>query len=180
MVPLNDRIMVPLYVSGLPLLLAAIALAVGKLPRGLKEITILLVLSLLVSRGLSSLTTARDLRWAGQGLASRAWQTSETLHYLRGLPAREIFSNDLPAIYFHLGKNGFSLPSNTNPPQATDREAYQEALDEMRRSVFEDGSLVVILGAAPWHRVESELPPEARAGFRVLGEFKDGVVFARP
>jgi hypothetical protein len=75
-------------------------------------------------RGASSLATAREIRWAGQGLASRSWQASDTLRYLRASPHQAIITNDLPAIYFHLGQNAFALPSETNPALAIRREDY--------------------------------------------------------
>jgi hypothetical protein len=85
------------------------------------------------------------LRTDGQGYASRAWQQSELIQWVRELPPEPaIYSNELDALYLQTGRQAFQVPIRWDPVREQPRQDYPEQLAAMRRRLQDEGAILVL------------------------------------
>jgi 4-amino-4-deoxy-L-arabinose transferase-like glycosyltransferase len=162
--PLDDRILIPAYLSmGIVLLIslsylwrlravAGTALAVGAL------------LALVVRQTATVGDTAAGLRVDGQGYAAARWQESETGHRLRELSPPLIFTNDTTAVYFVAGLPSTSIPTHGG----------EAGLISMRRDLARQGAVLAIFGS-----ISDEFMPlePLTEGLTLVEDLDDGRIY---
>jgi 4-amino-4-deoxy-L-arabinose transferase-like glycosyltransferase len=145
--PLDDRILSP----SLPAVVALGALAGAEaIGSGARREWLQVGIGLAVI-GFIGLTLYRGgaavarLRTDGQGYASRAWQQSELIQWVRELPpGPAIYSNELDALYLQTGRQAFQVPIRWDPVREQPRQDYPEQLAAMRRRLQDEGAILVL------------------------------------
>jgi len=184
-VPLDNRILSPLYVCGLVLafwLLHSMLLAVEPW-RGARLALVGLCLTMagfLAGEGVGwTAARARD----GAGYTSRAWRESETIRGVGRLPAQAvIYTNDPSALYFLARRSALRLPARTDPMSVRPNGRYEEQLSSAARDLAESRGYVVYLDrskSAFGHLPEEEELRRA-LGLRLLAECRDGAIYDLP
>ena len=144
-IPLDDRILSPVYV---PALLLVTAGAVGLWCRKravVRGVVIAGVLSLISLHGLQLASSVRVLRSDGQGYAATQWRSSRVLETLREQNPARVYTNEIPGVYFTAGLAACSIPVKGD----------DQGLEEMRTVLRSPGSVLVLFG-----RVSPEYVPE--------------------
>jgi hypothetical protein len=122
---------------------------------------------------------ARHYHTDGTGYTNRAWYNSETIAYIRSLPAESlIYASDPPAILFHTGRQAASIPSRTNPVTLAVNADFGQEIEAMRDDIAQKDALVIVFDSTDgqWFMpTQQEL--EGTYGFQVLRQFQDGVVY---
>jgi hypothetical protein len=179
--PLDDRILSPLLVASLALAVLALGdvLSVRRGPRRLRMVIGLGVVGFLALTLYRGYGTVLRLREGGQGYAARAWQDSELIGWVRGLPAEvSIYSNELDAVYLQTGRQAFQVPIRWDPVRQAPREDYPEQLAAMRRRVQEEGAVLVLFDTISGQ--QAFLPPaeELTEGLAEIFRSSDGAAYA--
>jgi hypothetical protein len=179
---IDDRILSPI----LPLaLIAALGALDTLLPRDRRS----LLAAPLVLAGLwatlpnawaSSSQLLRSMREEGAGFSSRAWQQSETVAWIRALPAGAIVYTDEPAaVRYIASRETRATPQRYDPVTLIPRPDYAEQLETMRSDLRSPGSALVVFisGSLP---DESAPMEELTAGLLLLATTSDAQIFVHP
>jgi len=135
--PLDDRIMIPTYLSlGIAVLLS-LHHAWSLRARVATALAVVAFLALGVRQVALLGEVADGLRADGQGYAAARWRESETGHRLQELAPPLIYTNDTTAVFFVAG-----LPSTSIPTRGG-----EEDLILMRRELATDGAVLAIFGS---------------------------------
>jgi hypothetical protein len=176
--PLNNRILLPTYLFLLILLLiSAIRFAQIFDQRVIQMMLFsgsLLFTFVHVYRGIQ---TVRELRTNGLGLSSPQWHSSETMAYLRSLPEVPIFTNDIPAVYFHSDRMAHFIPTQQNFAKGREREDYQKDLVSMRARLKEGYGVLVLFGANPEERLHTAELEDLTLGLELVRNYPDSDVY---
>jgi hypothetical protein len=177
LLPLSDRILSPLYFSGL-LVLSGLLVSVARTGGRRVSVFLLFVATICFAAKVNdALSFVGELREDGLGFASVEWRTSRTIAYLEGLPDVPIYSNDIPAAYLLAGRIVHSIPISMNPSSLENNPKFQAEVNQMRHDLlFEDGYLVLI-GSDPLRRVGSQSLSTFTQGLELEATFPDGAVF---
>ncbi len=135
--PLDDRILIPTYLSMGIVLLISLHHAWRLRARAATALATVALLALVVRQVSLVERTAEGLRADGQGYAASRWRDSETGKRLMELDPPLIFTNDTTAVYFVAG-----LPSTSIPTRGG-----VEDLISMRRALATEGSVLVVFGS---------------------------------
>ncbi|MCX6071573.1 MAG: hypothetical protein NTU91_12080 [Chloroflexi bacterium] len=162
--PLDDRILIPTYISlGIVLLILA-----GQGMRArlvLPAIVALVAFLVLAVRQVGQLGDALvRLRADGQGYAAARWVQSEVASRLEELDPTTIYTNDLTAVYFVSHDHACGIPT----------QYAEDDLTRMRDRLQEKGSVLAIFGL-----VSSEFMPLERLtdGLSVVETLADGSLY---
>lgn len=144
-IPINDRILSPVYLMLLALGMTgwgkALNFARGAVRR-IALVGLIVWMPLLVWDGI---TTAQTLRQEGQGFAHRAVQTTRLWSWLTNLPPQTVLYSDRPAIiHIYAKRPCLPLPTPIDPVQAQPRADYAADLAEMKARI-QAGQAVLIL-----------------------------------
>ncbi|MDF1499251.1 MAG: hypothetical protein P1P76_02135 [Anaerolineales bacterium] len=174
--PLNDRIMVPFYLFLLPLLTTSVIILCKGLARLRLPVTVLTV-GFILLHGYRGIQTIEDLRERGLGLSTPGWHTSEAIAYLRSLPQVPIYTNDIPAVYFHADRMAHFIPVRVNPAEGSLREDYQNELEEMRERLSGENGILILFGESPRARLHSAELEDVTRSLYLVWEFEDALVY---
>jgi hypothetical protein len=173
---LDNRILSPVFLA---VTMASLSL-VATLPRVGRVAGLVLVGALAVSYVVRSLPVLEEMRLNGSGFNSREWETSETIAWVRALPADTLlYSNEAFPILYLTGIPAYWVPEAYDSVKGTPRPDFEAQMETMRQRLRQPGSmLVVFLGSH--YRVE--LPPidELAAGLAQIAETSDGEVYIDP
>ena len=179
--PLNDRILSPLYLTGIPVVAAWLSLLWTTQRRpAIRALLVVLIVAFGIVQVYRSARFVESARVNGLGLSAREWILSPTLAFVRAQTDRPLYSNNLPALYFHTGRNAAFLPSSWNAASVESRSDFAGALAVMREDLVCRGGLVVVVGSDPGNRIPSVDRAEILEGLSLLAEFDDGLVYAAP
>jgi hypothetical protein len=163
--PLNNRILMPLYLN--ILLLTGIGMAL--LWQRSTALSRLIAVGMLLWSSYFTLTrlngTIQDLTRDGQGYASLQWKNSPTMQFVRQQDPPLVYTNDVTALYFQAGKDSDGIPNSNSD------EAEFQALRQNLRS---SGGLLVLLGNLTGEFASQE---ELTQGMTRIGKFEDGAVY---
>jgi hypothetical protein len=157
----DERILVPLLVN---LLILIVLVGVYIWENGSHFLMVpfgLVCMYLLVYYFPQQLNTLNALHSDGQGYASKGWQTSSAIDFLKGIQS-VIYTNDFQALYFMSGQNGCILPTS------------EKDLASMRENVSTKKGYVVIFGS---HLPEFLPLAEITRGLTLLKEYPDIKIF---
>jgi hypothetical protein len=175
--PLNDRILSPIY----PLLLLMLPTLGNfwldgrhQLIKILLSVILVVFLGVFLFRGIQTIRTQREL---GLGLSTPQWHASKAMEYLRKLPSVPIYTNDIPAIYFHTGHMAHFIPVKQNPAEGTIRQDYPAELLKMRLTLLNGNGILVLFGSDPESRLHTAELSDLIVGLEEVKAFKDAIVF---
>jgi hypothetical protein len=176
--PLNDRILSPLF-----LLLVLDAALIGHLifSRVHKIGPILFFFFALIFISFQtyrSINLGVSLRKNGQGYSETNWRDSESLSYVCQLPDVPIYSNDLPAIYFHCNRLAKSIPFPTNLASQVPNYEYLTEMATLRKDLKENEGYLVFLGWYGEERIERLSLTSLIEELRVVKLFNDGLILS--
>jgi hypothetical protein len=163
--PLDNRILMPLYLN--ILLLIGIGMALlwerpGLFPR-------LIAVGMLIWFSYFTLTrldgAVQDLRRDGQDYASLKWKGSPTIQFVREQDPPLVYTNDVTAIYFLAGKDSVGIPNFKS------NEAEFQA---MRENLHSKGGFLVLFGTLTGEFASLD---EITQGMILIGQFEDGVIY---
>lgn len=182
-VPLDDRILSPLLLAliGLGTLTGwdLIQSARGRgLLRGGMVVLALGFLTLTLLRGVGSI---RQLRADGQGEAARAWQESQLVDWVRGLPEGvPIYSNELDVLYLYTGRQAYQVPIRWDPVQEAPREDYPAQLASMRDRILHQAGVLVLFDSLSAQQAFLPTEEELSQGLVAVFRAEDGTVYTAP
>jgi 4-amino-4-deoxy-L-arabinose transferase-like glycosyltransferase len=181
---LQNRILIPLYVSSLLLLFIVIHRVVSfskKENRYVIMLVSLLFLSLLMVLNLSqSRELIQKIRQDGRGFGSAAWRKSEIVAGINQMGTDAIiYSNEASALYYLTGIGVYSIPEKFDPVRDQVRDRYATSMLEMRQQLAQPESALAI-----FHQgyLREGLPSleEMTEGLVIAHESHDGVIFVDP
>ena len=164
MTPLDDRILIPVYLSMVIVLLTLLHRAIAHRSIPVAVLGLVIVVAL-VSNQLGRFGgTAARLRADGQGYAGARWRNSQVAEWIRQQRPAVIYTNDITAVYF-----GGGGPSCAIPALGADA-----AMASMRERLQKDGGIVAIFGS-----VTGEFAPmsELTEGLTLIEEVDDGQIY---
>ena len=163
--PLDNRILMPLYLNILLLLGIGMALLwqhPGLLPR-LLAVGMLLWFSYFTLTRLDG--AVLDLTRDGQDYASLKWKSSPTIQFVREQDPPLVYTNDVTAIYFLAGKDSVGIPNF---------KSNEAEFQGMRESLRSTGGFLVLFGTLTGEFASQD---EITQGMTLVGQFEDGVVY---
>ncbi|MDT8898539.1 phospholipid carrier-dependent glycosyltransferase [Thermanaerothrix sp. 4228-RoL] len=144
-IPINDRILSPVYLMFLALGVTGVGRALTsphQVARRIALVGLILWMPLLVWDGI---TTAQMLRQEGQGFAHRGVQTTRLWSVLQDLPPQMYIYSDRPAIiHIYARRSCLPLPTPIDPVQDQPRADYAPDLAEMKARI-QAGQAVLVL-----------------------------------
>ncbi|MCX8026160.1 MAG: hypothetical protein N3A60_13255, partial [Thermanaerothrix sp.] len=144
-IPINDRILSPVYLMFLALGITGLGRALTssrRMARWIALVGLIIWIPLLVWDGI---TTAQTLHQEGQGFAHRTVQTTRLWSWLRNLPPQTYLYSDRPAIiHIYAERPCLPLPTPIDPVQAQPRADYAAKLNEMKARI-QAGQAVLVL-----------------------------------
>ena len=179
-IPLDDRILSPLYSVLVIFVSVLIAQAVqmakpGRLERILFLLPIFLVLMI---HGDTGAKWIGDRHPVGNGYNSGRWHRSQTIAALGELPEDiTAFSNRPDAVYFLTGRQLLSIPMKTDPHSLKDDPRYDSELAQLRQSLEEGGVLVYFGSAGPLY-VPSRSELLAELPLKPVAVTNDGAIYS--
>lgn len=177
LLPLNDRILAPLYLAGMIVLVSFLVSNTRNRGRAFSILLIGISIFFFYAKGRDAYRQISDLRTDGLGYASVTWRTSRTIDYVKNLPDVPIYSNDLPAIYLLAGRTVHSVPISTNPSSQSSNPDFMDELYTMRNDLENKNGYLVLIGADPLRKVSRASLPLFIEGMQLLADFPDGAVF---
>jgi len=177
LLPLNERILSPLFLAGLFIILSPVLTVAQGRSRSLSIMLIGISAILLVANARDALSYVEVLHQDGLGYASTEWRTSRTMKFIKDLPEVPIYSNDIPAAYLLADRIVHSLPITMNPSTFQINPNYQSEMDQMRFDLLNEDGYIVLIGSDPLHRVEADALSTFTEGLDLEVLFPDGAVF---
>jgi len=164
MTPLDDRILIPVYLSMVIVLLTLYYRAIELRSAPLAILGSILLLALVTSQLGRIGGTVSRLRTDGQGYAGARWRNSQVAEWVREKKPAVIYTNDITAVYF-----GGGGPSCAIPALGAD-----SAMAAMRERLRTEGGIVAIFGS-----VTGEFAPidELTEGLILIEELADGRIY---
>ena len=181
-IPLDDRMLSPLYAAGLLLLICLAHLWTRR-----KRTPALLAIAG-IAIAFFAINVFHDSyqlrRWHhyGLGLMRRAWVQSETLAALAelNLPANAvIYSNAADAVEFRAGGLAFLLPSKSDEGMRRSNPRYKKNLAEMGRRLRRSGGVIVLFAENLTNRTYLPSADELKAvlPLQLVIATKDGAIY---
>jgi hypothetical protein len=172
--PLNDRILSPIFLLAFILLLAAVSLFLSARKKPTIRVVLIGFFLLFLYRGIQTIRSQREF---GLGLSTPHWHKSQALEYLRSLPPVPIYTNDIPAIYFHADRMAHFIPVKLNPAEGTMRQDYPGELQTMRQTLGDGNGILILFGTDPEARLHSADLSDLLVGLEEVTRFDDAIVF---
>jgi hypothetical protein len=179
--PLDDRMLSPIYISGLLLAVYAISILFS-LPHNIKLAKYVFSIFLLVFSTVSAYTSIHIVSGIyinGIGLNSRAWHESETLKEVEKYPLDiSVFTNAPDAVYLHLGRSAASLPRKFESAAQKVNNDYESDMAFMKSEVDSERAVIVYFSnlKRPSITTDEELNQEFR--LNKLTYLSDGMIFS--
>lgn len=180
-VPLDGRMLAPLYVA----VVAVAAASLGRLlrwePAGSPARTVVLVGGILLAASgvVRTADTVREQRADGVGYEGRAWQTSETMAEVRRLPPHQrIVTNAPDAVYVLTDRPTVGLPLKFFTGSGRPVSSYAAEFPRMRERLEQTDSVLVYFRTLA-HRayLPSEAELKAYLPLRAVVERADGAIY---
>jgi hypothetical protein len=179
--PLTDRILSPVYVSGLILILSI----AHKLLRSMEGIRVIQVASIVLCivfagsyllRGTSRIIRAHS---DGQGYAGNAWKQSEIIQKVRVLPSElRVYTNAPDAVYFLSGKPAYGIPNKLRATTRVINKNYLSQLTSMGKQLKNHDAVLVYFNTITWRwYLPSEDELKEKLPLRVLFQGADGTIY---
>ncbi len=177
--PLNNRILSPIHLLAL-ILITQVFHQISTRQRPWERIFLITTVVLFVGfQSYREFHLLKDLNRDGQGYASSTWRESETLRYICGKQDVPIYSNDLPAIYFHCHRFAKSIPYPVNLASQEANDEYNYEIILMREEIMNNDALVAFIGWYGDKRLERLGFVEVVKGMTLIKTFDDGLIYSK-
>lgn len=174
-IPVDQRLLSPVYVAVVILGVILVA-SFGSLGRWARSGSWLMGGWLLVSYVAQAIPVTHRLSREGQGLAHRAWAQSPVMQAVRALPwATVLYTNEIPALYFHTGRNAFSIPWRIDSITGDALPEYSIDLERMRMRM-EQGAVLVLFSPQDLFPEQASLE-DMTAGMVLVAQFPQGALY---
>jgi hypothetical protein len=178
---LDLRALVPVHVAAIVVgsALAWRGLASLGEVRSIQIAFVALAIMLIGSYAIRSAKWFMQARQDGQGYASRVWKASETIAYVKKIPAgAPIYSNAYDAIYHLTGRPAIYLPERVIHGTGRENQNYAAEVESMRRALIERGGLLVYFNSLPerWF-LPSESDLNSQLPLHKIVTARDGSIF---
>ncbi len=179
---LNNRILSPLYLSGI--LLAFVAFpSIWRLAKRSRVLLLLfaaLWLTAATAYALRSWETLSEMRSSGQGFTSRAWQASETVRLVQSMDSDVLlYSNEAFPLHFLTGKSAYGVPEEVDPVRSEARSDFESQMERMRERLRTPKSALVLFTNTPVRRSQPSTR-ELTEGLALLRATGDGMIYVYP
>jgi len=176
--PLDDRILAPVYVTGLFLAMAGAGRLAQTANRPLLRRAVSATLGLfLIVQLATAASWLREQRSTGLGYSSPVWLQSATLEAVRALPADvDIFSNAPEAINLLAGREALSLPRKNAAMLGERNAGYEDDIAALQQAL-ETGAVLVYFDAVANRPVVSLPELEERMSLTVADRLPDGALY---
>ncbi|MCK4376108.1 MAG: glycosyltransferase family 39 protein [Candidatus Brocadiae bacterium] len=145
-VPVNDRLLLPVYACSLVLVLWLVNVIVMSIPRPAHRKAALVIVSLVVL----ALRLPTGAAWAlqrsrnGDGYTAAMWRESPTVRRVAGIAENvAIYTNDPCPLYVQLKRHSYRIPTKARATSDLPNPRYSEQLKSLAEDIHrEDGRLV--------------------------------------
>jgi hypothetical protein len=176
--PLDERILLPIYVLGI-IGLGGVAERwyVGHTrTRMVATAVIVALVSLNVARAGAVVVRGST---TGVGYSADSWDHSEVLDYVRGLPPSALIVSNAPdVLWWRTGREACMVPRHTRPESHLEQSRYEGAMRHLH-DLMQQGGVVVYLDDAEWRWY---LPQESQVAAALslvpVARLRDGSVYA--
>ncbi|MDT8306350.1 MAG: glycosyltransferase family 39 protein [Anaerolineae bacterium] len=176
--PLDDRIFVPLYFVVLLVVIAAVGIAIQQATQRLARWLLIATLGVMMLLQFDSAASWVQMhRQIGLGYSSPAWQQSQTVSAVRGLPDDAIiFSNAPEAIDLLAQREALSLPRKNAAMLGEANAGYDDEIAALKAAV-DSGAVIVHFDAVADRPVTSPGELAEEMLLSVVQRTEDGVIF---
>jgi len=173
----ETRILMPVF-NLLLLLFTAGIVWLWRRGKGLKVLAVFLVMAVSVSFSEDTVDTVREWRLHSQGFANESWVKSATIETVKRLPEVIIYTNRPQAINLFTGRGSYILLSPINPATQLPREQYASEREEIRQSVLDGKTVLVIFSYKDLiQESENSWVLDLTAGLPVLNQYEADTIF---
>lgn len=180
-IPLDLRLLAPLFVPALALTLVAFHRALTRARErsafGIALVVIVCVWVLI--RSYAAVAWVMGAQTEGLGYSSWTWQQSEILSEVRGLPeGTKIYSNGSDAIYYIAAKPASRLPDKFDGMNLIVNDDYAAAISRVRTRLAQGNAVIVYLNNFPerWFQ-PSEADLKRDLPLRLVVTRQDGAIY---
>jgi hypothetical protein len=178
--PLDNRILLPVFATGLILVLYGVDLGWPVLIRrpALASVAVIALTAFTAAHLVSGTEVAAAGYTHGWGFTSRSWQESPTLNGVRSLPsAVPIYSNAPEIVYLHTGRGARSLPRTRFLMNGGPNRQFSAELAELDADLAATCGVIVYFRTLPGQKsMPSESDLETRLSVRAIAETADGSI----
>jgi 4-amino-4-deoxy-L-arabinose transferase-like glycosyltransferase len=180
--PLDDRILLPVFVAGVILLLCLLDWAWPRIAER-RPAAYAVAIALLAFVGVHLLTGTRLMAGSyanGWGFSGREWEQSATLDQVRRLPGETVVYSNAPAlVYLRTGRVAASLPTKVSLMKRQANPAFltevAETKDQLRRSC---GVVVYFRGLGEQRSLPDEQELRSLLSLGVRFDARDGAILS--
>lgn len=179
-IPLDARILSPLFVIWLILIIASLWNAIRLMnSKWLKAIAFVIVVLLLTINATRAFSLATRIHEQGLGFSSPLWTRSNTLAFLGSLSQDSVFySNGADIIEYFTSKRARSLPAMGDPRSLVRNQTFEHEMALMCTELAQGRARLVYLNHVDWRWYlpsRSEFEPSCPALQALV--FDDGIIY---
>lgn len=178
---LNDRILSPVYITGL--LAGFVIIWNSNFYQKYVLVQIGMVGAILVFIGvnlLQGINVANQMRLDGKGFSGRVWRSSETIDQVKDLPQDTlIYTNEAFAVYYLTGKSANWIPESFDPVKGLQADDYKQHISKMQEDIIRFNGALVIFNTIAKANVYAPIQ-ELTSQLQLWSQNDDGSIYLRP
>ena len=178
--PLNNRILIPIYISGLLLCFYIIAVMLGSTSSRFARysfITVILSLSILVMW--YGFIWIRSVHSMGLGFTSLRWRNSEVLAELQEIPNDLVlYSNAPEPIYLHTARSAIRLPRNFLKASQQPNPDFESEFNKMNEDLKQCNAVMLYFTKMEHSSLQEKEDLSRSLNLSEIRSADDGVILA--
>ena len=180
-IPIDNRILSPVFVAWLVLILSATSgiLATAVPTRSIRMLLAMLGVIFFLSQLPRTATWLKLSYDVGLGYARLDWKGSRLIQWVNHMDARiPVFTNGPDVLYLLTGRPAYMVPGKVRPGTELSNEHYWSEIEDMKRRIKEEKGVLVYLKKITWRRylpTEEEL--QERLPLRLILRDEEGSVY---
>ncbi len=183
-IPMDDRILSPIYLAGFSLILAGISrcyLLAGVSQKKISLVLIGLIIIYTVAAVRSNAGLIQASYQKGIGFHNATWRESATLLALTQLPEDQIiYTNSPEAVYSLTRIAAYSVPKKIELMDRLPNPAYQTELAEMQKRITNQQGFVVLFDQVQGISLPKSDELQKSLNLQIFLDTPDGVIFYLP
>ena len=175
--PLDERILIPVYVQGLIIATALLSTRFHH-PAWLKRSAVIVFAVFVCTASFANFERARTLYWTGGGFNSPALREPLLVEQIARLPFGQwLYSNSPEAIYLQTGRPVLQLPRKFNLMTQTDNPMYASQMKLVQENLEKQGGLIVYFSWVKGKTVPTETDLNEHLPLQMLVSSDIGKIF---